>query len=230
MSHIELRCPRCGNSRPADMSTEACRDCGSPLDVAYIAGGQTQRRADGDEIPSPVHDPRSRVSLGEGNTPSVHLVQFGGSLPLHELYAKLEYLSPTGSFKDRGTATMLSVAREHGVAELVEDSSGNAGASVAAYSARAGIKSHIFVPADAPEAKLRQIRAYGTQVHTIEGTRGAVTEAAIAYCHQNDLVYASHMMSPYFARAPRPSPTRLCSSSLKKCPITSCCRWVMGPC
>ncbi len=127
------------------------------------------------------------------------MTALGERLNLRNLYAKLEFLNPTGSFKDRGTATMLSVAKENMVTELVEDSSGNAGASVSAYSARAGIKSHIFVPADAPEAKLRQIRAYGTEVHAIEGSREAVTAAAITYYQQHDLVYASHMMSPYFA-------------------------------
>lgn len=193
MSHIELRCPKCGVSRPADMSSEACRNCGSPLDVAYTA------RPDGHKIPSPLHDSTFEGSLGEGNTPSVILTTIGGNLPLGRLYAKLEFLNPTGSFKDRGTATMLSVAKEHGVTGLVEDSSGNAGASVSAYAARTGIKSHIFVPADAPEAKLSQIRAYGTEIHPIEGPRAAVTEAAIAYAQQNSLVYASHMLSPYFA-------------------------------
>ena len=199
MSHIELRCPKCGITRPADMSAEACRGCGSPLDVAYIVGEGTKHAANGHTVPTPVHDASARVTLGEGNTPCVILNTIGGRLPLGKLYAKLEFLNPTGSFKDRGTAVMLSVAREHGVTELVEDSSGNAGASVSAYAARAGIKSHIFVPADAPEAKLRQIRAYGTEMHPIEGPREAVTKAAIAYAHQNDLVYASHMLSPYFA-------------------------------
>ena len=150
--------------------------CGSPLDVGYFAFDD----AKGDTVPTPVHDTSARVTLGEGNTPCVVLNTIGGRLPLGRLYAKLEFLNPTGSFKDRGTATMLSVAREHGVAELVEDSSGTAGASVSAYAARAGIKSHIFVPVDAPEAKLRQIRAYGTAVHPIEGPMEAVTKAAIA--------------------------------------------------
>ncbi len=192
MSHIKLRCPKCGNSRSADMSAEPCVGCGSPLDVAYIAHGGNDQA-----MPSPVHAPTNDVSLGEGDTPCVHLTTFYARLP--NLYAKLEFLNPTGSFKDRGTATMLSVAAEHGVVELVEDSSGNAGASVSAYAARAGIKSHIFVPADAPEAKLRQIKAYGTEVHPIEGPRQSVTDAAITYAKERGLVYASHMLSPYFA-------------------------------
>ncbi len=199
MSHFQLCCPKCSRSRTADMSVVGCQDCGSPLDVRYDVGHEAKRGPHGYEIPTPVHDPSSMVSLGEGNTPCVNLTLLGAHLNLHHLFAKLEFLNPTGSFKDRGTATMLSVAMEHGVTELVEDSSGNAGASVSAYSARAGIKSHIFVPADAPEAKLRQIRAYGTEVHPIEGSRAAVTAAAIAYYQQYDLVYASHMLSPYFA-------------------------------
>ncbi|MAF37851.1 MAG: hypothetical protein CL696_03050 [Chloroflexi bacterium] len=192
MSHIKLRCPKCGISRPADMSAEPCLGCGSPLDVAYTAHDE-----DGLTMPSPVHRPTLDVTLGEGDTPSIQLTTLYARLP--KLYAKLEFLNPTGSFKDRGTATMLSVAAEHGVTELVEDSSGNAGASVSAYAARAGIKSHIFVPAGAPEAKLRQIEAYGTEAQPIEGPREAVTEAAIAYAEQRGLVYASHMLSPYFA-------------------------------
>lgn len=195
MSHFELHCPRCGKTRPPEISAEVCRDCGSPVDVAYLGGIGTNSGA----MPSPVHDSKLSVSLGEGDTPCVNLENFGPSLHRFDLYAKLEFLNPTGSFKDRGTATMLSVAKEFGVTELVEDSSGNAGASVSAYAARAGIKSHIFVPADAPEAKLRQIRAYGTEIHPIEGVREDVTAAAVSYGQQNNLVYASHMLSPYFA-------------------------------
>ena len=175
------------------MSPEPCVDCGSPLDVAYTSA------PNGTDLPTPVHDPSTAVSLGEGNTPVTELTSVCDRLQMGKLYAKLEFLNPTGSFKDRGTATMLSVAKEHAVNELVEDSSGNAGASVSAYTARAGIKSHIFVPADAPEAKLRQIRAYGTEVHPVKGPREAVTDAAVDYCQENGLVYASHMLSPYFA-------------------------------
>ena len=199
MSHFELRCPKCSKTRPPDMSVEACVDCGSPLDVSYLDDHATQVGKYGIEMPSPVHGSSLPVSLGEGDTACVELTTLGARLPQVTLFAKLEYLNPTGSFKDRGTATMLSVAQEFGVTELVEDSSGNAGASVSAYTARAGIKSHIFVPKNAPESKLRQIRAYGTTVHPIGGIREDVTAAAVSYSKQYDLVYASHMLSPYFA-------------------------------
>ena len=144
----------------------------------------------------PFSDAGSMPTLGEGGTPVVGLTGLGGALGLERLDAKLEYMNPTGSYKDRGTVVMLAVARELGVREVVEDSSGNAGASVSAYSARAGIKAHIFAPATAPAAKLRQIRVYGAEVHSIEGPREAATEAAVAFCGENDLVYASHAWSP----------------------------------
>lgn len=93
---------------------------------------------------------------------------------------------------------MISVAAELGVTEVVEDSSGNAGASVAAYAARAGIRAHIFAPASAPAAKLEQIAVYGATAHLIEGDRQAVTDAATEFAQRNSLVYASHNLSPFF--------------------------------
>ena len=114
------------------------------------------------------------------------------------MVAKLEFMNPTGSFKDRGTATMLSVAMEHGVEAVVEDSSGNAGASVSAYAARAGIEAHVFAPATAPEAKMGQIRVYEASTHPTPGPREASTEAAVDFQRQHGMVYASHNLSPYF--------------------------------
>ena len=94
---------------------------------------------------------------------------------------------------------MLSVAVEQGVCEVVEDSSGNAGAAVAAYSARVGIKAHIFAPSNAPKAKMAQIRVYGAEIAPhVPGPREASTEAALQYQREHGTVYASHNLSPYF--------------------------------
>ena len=203
MPHFLLECSECGTPHEPDMVTLACRGCGSPLLVSYRAGagdGSPVLSAGlaGPPIPLPLHDRGKLVSLGEGNTPCVELAETGRRLGLNRLFAKLEIMNPTGSFKDRGTAVMMSVAREHGVTEVVEDSSGNAGASVSAYAARAGIGAHIFAPAGAPEAKLQQIRVYGAEAHLVEGSREATTEAALRYQESHGLVYASHNMSPYF--------------------------------
>ena len=128
----------------------------------------------------------------------VELPKLGEALGLSHLDVKLEFMNPTGSYKDRGTAVMLTAAREMGICEVVEDSSGNAGASVSAYAARAGIRAHVFAPATAPAAKVKQIRVYGAEVHSIEGSREDTTEAAIAFYQENGLVYASHAWSPFF--------------------------------
>lgn len=174
------------------MSTLFCAECAAVLDVSYRAGDDTSA------IPVPLRRPKEAITLGEGNTPSVSLQNIAKRLGIEIIYAKLEGMNPTGSFKDRGTAVMMSVAVELGVAEVVEDSSGNAGASVAAYAARAGMRAHIFAPASAPAAKLEQIAVYGAQAHLIEGDRQAVTDAATEFAERNALVYASHNLSPFF--------------------------------
>ena len=203
MSHIRLRCVRCASAHDADMDALRCSECGSPLEVEYteataVPPGPQPPDWSGPGIPLPLHQADAMVSMGEGNTPCARLAALGRQLGLAELYAKLEFLNPTGSFKDRGTAIMMSVAKELGVIEMVEDSSGNAGASVAAYAARAGIKAHIFAPAGAPPAKIQQIKVYGGEAHLVEGSREATATAAVEYCSRRGLVYASHNLSPYF--------------------------------
>ncbi|MGQ9889765.1 MAG: pyridoxal-phosphate dependent enzyme [Aggregatilineales bacterium] len=132
-----------------------------------------------------------RVSLGEGLTPLV-LVEVGAM----RFHAKLEYLNPTGSYKDRGTAALLSHLLAHGVEAVVEDSSGNAGASLAAYCAAAGVRAQVYVPAGAPAGKKRLIERFGAALVAVPGPRAAAT-AAVRQAAQNT-PYASHAWSPYF--------------------------------
>ena len=175
------------------MYTLACTQCGSPLKVDYADAVP----ADG-TMRLPLHEPSAAVTLGEGNTPIVRLPAAGDLAGVEGLYAKLEFANPTGSYKDRGSTVMMSAAKEHGVTEVVEDSSGNAGASVAAYAARAGIGAHIFALASAPKAKLQQISVYGAKLHAVEGPREATTVAARRFFEDRRLVYASHTLSPFF--------------------------------
>ncbi len=127
------------------------------------------------------------VSLGEGMTPLVRSRD-------GRLLFKLESSNPTGSFKDRGATVMLTALVSGGVAEVVEDSSGNAGSAVAAYSARAGVRATIYVPETASPGKLAQIAAYGARVVRVAGTREAV--AAVAQAAPGR--YASHCWDPIF--------------------------------
>lgn len=195
MSHIRFQCVNCNAHTVAEVVRLHCAECASPLDVAYTSDTGASQAP---EMPSPLHLPGDAIRLGEGNTPSVLMSAACRILGIPALYAKLEMMNPTGSFKDRGTAVMMSVMREAGVSEVVEDSSGNAGASVAAYAARAGIKAHIFAPANAPAAKLGQIKVYGATTHFIKGSRQDTANAAADFAERNGFVYASHNLSPFF--------------------------------
>lgn len=130
------------------------------------------------------------VTLGEGWTPLVDAEGWDAAF-------KLEYLFPTGSFKDRGAAVTLSLAAELGVDRVLEDSSGNAGAAIATYAARAGIEAEIYVPAAVKAGKLRAIQQAGADVVRVEGSRQAVTDACTAAVADGGW-YASHAWNPAF--------------------------------
>jgi threonine synthase len=139
------------------------------------------------------------VSLGEGWTPLLD-GQWHGA-PVHY---KLEFMMPTGSFKDRGTTVMVSYLKSRGVSSVLEDSSGNAGASLSAYAAAAGLTCRILVPETASYPKIAQIAACGADVVTIKGSRQDVAEAALAQTtdptndQSNAIFYASHNWQPFF--------------------------------
>lgn len=130
------------------------------------------------------------ISLGEGNTPLVWAKAFE-----KEVAFKLEFLNPTGSFKDRGTAPMISFLKSRDITDAVEDSSGNAGASFAAYAVYAGIRAKIFVPSYASGPKKVQIESYGADVVSVPGPRSKAAEAVEAAA-QEGMVYASHAYLP----------------------------------
>jgi threonine synthase len=146
----------------------------------------------------PTVEPAAIVTLGEGASPLVWLDRWAKAHGLARVGVKLEYISPTGSFKDRGMTTLVSHAVALGLDRLIEDSSGNAGASVAAYAARAGVPATIFVPSAAPAAKRAQIGRVGATIVPVEGTRAAVTDAALAEVAATGAYYAGHNSNPYF--------------------------------
>ncbi len=131
------------------------------------------------------------VTLGEGWTPLVCGVL--GGMPIT---MKLEFLMPTGSFKDRGMTVMISYLKSRGITHVLEDSSGNAGASLAAYAAAAGMRCRILVPESASYPKIAQIAASGADVLTIKGSRQDVADAALRYA--SEIFYASHNWQPMF--------------------------------
>ena len=188
-------CPACKRAYAADRPLWRC-ECGSHLNLgpgggfgrsAIVAGeASLWRYAAALALSGP-----PRVSLGEGWTPLLQIDWDNA-----RIHFKLESQMPTGSFKDRGTAVMLNHLLEVGVGPIHEDSSGNAGASIATYAAAAGIPCRIYVPASAPRAKLVQIAAAGADVRPIPGTRQDATEAALAATGES--FYASHNWQPFF--------------------------------
>ena len=175
----KLRCPKCGHE-PASKTVFQCPLCHSVVEVQVEIGHLT-RAAFGRMRTSrdqsiwrwfdffPVADRFSIVSLGEGNTPLLHASRLGEKLGIAKLYLKNDTVLPTGSLKDRSNSVGISVARELGFKTAAVMSTGNAAASVAAYSAAAGIKSVVMVPTGTAPSKIIQARAYGATVVVIAG-------------------------------------------------------------
>ena len=139
----------------------------------------------------PIEHMENIVDFQEGMTPLIQRELAGKSI-----YIKLDFMFPTGSFKDRGAAVLVSKMKEMGIKDVVEDSSGNAGASIAGYCAAAQIKCSIYLPAAASENKIKQIAAYGAEIVKIEGSRDKTAEAVLSAAEH--AYYASHSYNPLF--------------------------------
>lgn len=131
------------------------------------------------------------ITLGEGSTPLLKTNLAGG-----ELFLKMESQNPTGSYKDRGSAVLVSFLHSRGVTYAIEDSSGNAGASFAGYCAKAGIKARVFVPESASGPKCMQIEAYGADLVRVPGPRSEAAKAVLSAAAAGT-VYASHAWMPF---------------------------------
>jgi threonine synthase len=175
VTHLE--CSLTGE-RYAANTLQTFSKAGRPLLVRYdlAAAGSTLPRAALAERPQglwryrellPVRRAENVVSLGEIATPLVPLPRLGP--PGGELLVKDEARLPTGSFKARGLAVAVSMAKELGVKVMAMPTNGNAGAAMAAYCTRAGIKSYVFCPADTPDVNVREIAMQGAEVFLVDG-------------------------------------------------------------
>jgi threonine synthase len=192
-----IHCSNCHRPYPEDSLPYKCPSCGGIYNFADLPQFDPQKVDPG--LPGVwryqhafgLPSTAPQVSLGEGNTPLVWSEAFGKKVAF-----KLEFLNPTGSFKDRGSALLVSFLRSRGVSEAVEDSSGNAGSSFAAYAAVAGIQARIFVPDYTSRPKRAQIEAYGAEVVRILGPRSNAADAVVRAAEQG-VVYASHAYMPF---------------------------------
>ncbi|MEL7648394.1 MAG: threonine synthase [Sedimentibacter sp.] len=130
------------------------------------------------------------ISLGEGMTPVIRFSE--------DVLLKMDYFMPTLSFKDRGAAILIAHCKAIGVDSVVQDSSGNAGNSVAAYCAKAGIECEIFVPEGTSPKKIDMIKSHNAKVNVVPGTRDDCANSCRAKVEKEGKYYASHVYNPFF--------------------------------
>jgi threonine synthase len=175
LSHLE--CTACGLRHEWHQLQNLCTACHKPLFaiVDLAAAGRTLKREAlvmrekslwrYREV-LPLAGDIEPVSLGEGGTPLLRAQKFAGEV---DLWIKDESLNPTQTFKARGMAVAVSMAKYLGATKLAVPSAGNAGGALAAYAARAGLEAHIFMPRDTPHANIIECRELGAQVTLIDG-------------------------------------------------------------
>ncbi len=189
-------CPSCGAKYSVTKEIWRC-NCGNYLDLDYHPVlirenlNMTDRSFWRYKDVLPLNDYNNAISFGEGTTPLVDMV-FSDV----KFLGKMDFMLPSGSFKDRGASLMISKCKEMGIDEIVEDSSGNSACSVSAYCARGGIKANIYMPAGNSSAKSIQAASYGSQIHLVEGNRIDCANAALEAAGKS--YYAAHAWNPYF--------------------------------
>jgi len=180
MNITHLECAACGLRHEAQRLLNLCRECGKPLLVRYDlerAGRSLKKESLAGRRPDlwryrevlPVADDANIVSLGEGWTPLLKTERLGERLGLQNLFIKDESQNPTQSFKARGMATAVSMAKELGANKLAVPSAGNAAGALAAYAARAGLECFIFMPRDTPRANVVECEQTGAHVTLLDG-------------------------------------------------------------
>jgi threonine synthase len=205
LAHLE--CSRCGNRLEPGKAYNLC-PCGAPLWARYHlnqAAGESLK----DSLPArpptlwryrellPVADESSVVSLGEGFTPLLHARRLGEKIGLRNLYLKDESVNPTGSFKARGLAVAVSMARELGISRLAIPSAGNAGGALAAYAARAGMQALVFMPEGTPLANRLECELLGAEVVLVPGSIKDCARAMRERQKAEDWFDCSTLREPY---------------------------------
>ncbi len=180
MSFTTLSCSACGKEHEKNIPQNLCLSCGMPLFARYdlAAAARTLSpetlRARGKSLwryreVLPIESEDDIVSLGEGWTPLLEVPRLGARVGMGRLLIKDESQNPTQSFKARGMAVAVTVAKRLGLKKLAVPSAGNAAGALAAYAARAGLEAHIFMPADTPQANIIESRETGAHVTLIDG-------------------------------------------------------------
>lgn len=195
-------CGQCNRIYPIDSFSMLCR-CGGMFNIKKEPISFCLKDIDKNEFSlfrylkvlpfNKTNDIWKSITMGEGLTPIIPLSEEHNNILL-----KMDYLMPTLSFKDRGAVIIIAKAKEMGIKKVVQDSSGNAGTSIAAYASRAGIECDIYVPEGTSEKKIKQIQSHGAKVKIISGTREDTAMAALDAVRNGEGFYASHVYNPLF--------------------------------
>jgi threonine synthase len=212
----KLVCPACGGTYGIEPRRWRC-ECGSFLDLEFIPWFDVEKIRN--RRPTlwryrealPILRDEHIVSLGEGCTPLVEMEVDG-----HPVFIKVDYLFPSGSYKDRGATVLISKAKELGVRQVIEDSSGNAGCAVAAYCTRAALGCEIYVPGSTSAGKLVQIEAYGARLNKVEGSREKTAQVTMESADRT--FYASHCWNPFFLHGTKTFAFEICEQMGWKAP------------
>ena len=194
---MDYICSKCGK-RESTTTRQAKCECGGLWNLDYVPPKFSLDDIDRDEwsmfryrkFMAVEGDGWKDISLGEGMTPVVRLDE--------NVLLKMVYFMPTLSFKDRGAAVLIAHCKDIGVDYVVQDSSGNAGNSVAAYSGKAGIKCEIFVPEGTSPGKIDMIRAHGATCTVVPGSRDHCADVCRGKVDTDGCYYANHVYNPYF--------------------------------
>ena len=202
-----LYCPKCGKEYRINEVNHLC-SCGSPLLVAYDLDA-ARKVINRDTFKGrgaslwrykellTVSDDENIVTLGEGFTPLLHLTKAGEKSGIKNLYIKDEGIIPTGTFKARGAAVGVSKAKELGVTTITMPTNGNAGAAWSIYGAKAGIKSVIVMPEDAPSITRNECAAAGADLYLVKGLISDCGKIVAASVKKHGWYDASTLKEPY---------------------------------
>ena len=208
LDHLE--CSVCGATYPHDRPIRICLACNKVLlarydlprlkrevDRASIEGRQDGMWAFSELLPA--SRPEDVITLGEGGTPLLHAQRLGEELGMPSLYIKDEGLNPTGTFKARGLAAAVSKAKEVGLTRLIMPSAGNAAGAMAAYAARGGLESHVYMPQDAPDGNKKECVTLGSSLNLVDGHIGDAGVLSRARAAAEGMFDLSTMQEPYRA-------------------------------
>jgi threonine synthase len=198
--NTHLLCSSCNTRYEIDGLMNLCTSCGMPLLVQYDLSPNPALR---DEIRSrradmwryrevlPIEDDGEIVTLGEGMTPLLASTRY------ENVYVKDESKNPTRSFKSRGMAAAVTMAKKLGARSLAAPTAGNAGAALSAYGARAGLPVFVAMPQDTPRSIVEECRNYGAEVELVAGVITDAGKRVAQYIKDNGGFDLSTLKEPY---------------------------------